>query len=119
MMKEEKASHRTQNITESLANNSYFRSVLSKLKFIRKFCWQVKHSRKLTSNLKLSPAPPHMLDNPLSRNLVEFSDDRVTILSLSDMKDPRPVKQKLFAIQIEFKVLWRIVVVAGWIGLFL
>ena len=60
-----------------------------------------------------------MLDNPLSRNLVEFSDDRVTILSLSDMLDPRPVKQKLFAIQIEFKVLWRIVVVAGWIGLFL
>ena len=83
--KEEKASHRTQNITESLANNSDFGSVLSKLKFIRKFCWQVNHSRKLTSKLKLSPAPPHMLDNPLSRNLVEFSDDRVTILSLSDM----------------------------------
>ena len=59
-----------------------------------------------------------MLDNPLTRNLVEFSDDRVTILSLSDMWDPRPVKQKLFAIQIEFKVLWRIVVVAGWLGCF-
>ena len=46
--KEEKVSQRTQNISESLANNSGFRSVLSKRKFICKFCWQesaTEHSK--------------------------------------------------------------------------